>query len=120
MVQFTLPALALLALTPIIGAAPAPGANPEGGIFSFEKWVDGIVANPSGDHLSPEQAIAAYEASVNSTLGASLERREADCFLPQGQKRAYVSLVFRKVPTPPVLADPEQCTASFHVHLRLS
>jgi hypothetical protein len=27
--------------------------------FSFEAWVNGIIADPEGDHLSPAEAVAA-------------------------------------------------------------
>ena len=34
--------------------APAQEAAP----FSFAKWADEIIADPNGNHLSPEEAIA--------------------------------------------------------------
>lgn len=37
--------------------------------FSFAEWVEGIIANPDGDNLTPEEAVAAWEASVNNTEG---------------------------------------------------
>ena len=62
MVNLTLPTLAVLALTPVIGPIAVPdtnaGASSEGEVerFSFAKWVDDIIANPNGTRLSPEQA----------------------------------------------------------------
>lgn len=36
-------------------------------VFSFAEWVDGIVANPDGGNLSPEEAVAPWKVSVNNT-----------------------------------------------------
>lgn len=56
----------LLALIPFIAAAPtsvgasldvrADSQNTE--LFSFEKWAEEKIANPSGNHLSPDEAVA--------------------------------------------------------------
>lgn len=58
-------AASLLAISSLVAAAPtvmdtgievraADVAVP----FSFEKWAEDIIANPSGNHPSPEEAIA--------------------------------------------------------------
>jgi hypothetical protein len=32
--------------------------------FSFEAWVNGIIADPEGDHLSPAEAVAAAQEAA--------------------------------------------------------
>ncbi|KAK4034487.1 hypothetical protein C8A01DRAFT_18715 [Parachaetomium inaequale] len=70
MVYFAPAALALLALTPVIGAVAVPdtsvGVSSAGEVerFSFVKWVDDMIANPGGTHLSPEQAYEAWQTTV--------------------------------------------------------
>ncbi|WYZ43724.1 hypothetical protein EsH8_VII_000160 [Colletotrichum jinshuiense] len=66
-------AAGLLALIPFIAAAPTSvGAsidertdsqNTE--LFSFEKWAEEKIANPGGNHLSPDEAVA---LAFNQTL----------------------------------------------------
>lgn len=51
-----------LALSAGINAAATPNA------FSWESWVNDIIANPNGTHLSPEEAVAASEASRGSLI----------------------------------------------------
>jgi hypothetical protein len=74
MVNFALPTLAVLALTPVIGAVVVPVVVPDTSVgassetevegFSMTKWVDDIIANPNGTHLSPEQAYEAWQTTV--------------------------------------------------------
>lgn len=61
MVQIGLPALAFLATISMVAAAPA-----ETKAFTFSQWIEDIIANPDGDHLSPEQAVAAKLAAIES------------------------------------------------------
>ncbi|KAJ3957185.1 hypothetical protein N0V92_006260 [Colletotrichum tropicale] len=70
MVSFTLPALATLALAALTTAAPTTQTDSVE-VFSFSKWVDGIIANPDGDNLTPEQAVEAWHASLNETSAAA-------------------------------------------------
>ncbi|KAJ0277416.1 hypothetical protein COL940_007770 [Colletotrichum noveboracense] len=75
-------AAGLLAITPLIAAAPT---DTDAGIdvravdvavpFSFEKWAEDIIANPNGNHPSPEEAIA---LAFNQTSTDGLEKRQAD------------------------------------------
>src|SRR5690554_2258061 len=62
--------LASMALAPALAlpAAPTEGASEA---FSFGKWIDGIIDNPDGDNLTPEEAVAAWSASSNGTSTAS-------------------------------------------------
>ncbi|KAK1849735.1 hypothetical protein CCHR01_07637 [Colletotrichum chrysophilum] len=70
MVNFVLGAVATLAaVAPLAAAAPAATPAPE--IFSFAKWVDGIIANPYGDNLTPEEAVEAYYKSRNEVPEAA-------------------------------------------------
>lgn len=34
---------------------------------SFEQWIEDIIADPEGDHLAPEEAVAAHEVIMNGT-----------------------------------------------------
>lgn len=36
--------------------------------FSFVQWVEDIIANPDGDHLSPEEAVARKAAEVSHSV----------------------------------------------------
>ncbi|KAF9876631.1 hypothetical protein CkaCkLH20_06039 [Colletotrichum karsti] len=87
MVNFALPALATLALTPLIGAFPTNGTFHSPSFhhktarsnvveaFSFSKWVDGLITNPDGDNLTPEEAVEAWRASINGTHAAHVDKR---------------------------------------------
>ena len=46
-----------------IAAPPTLPQHADGQVkgFSFEEWVNGIIADPEGDHLSPEEAIKATQ-----------------------------------------------------------
>lgn len=43
--------------------------------FSFEEWARGIAENPKGNHLSPEEAMVAYNETI---VASQLESRAAD------------------------------------------
>jgi hypothetical protein len=67
--------LASLALAPAL-ALPAAPTEGDSEVFSFGKWIDGIIANPDGNNLTPEEAVAAWSASSNGTRAAGgLEKR---------------------------------------------
>ncbi|KAF4806615.1 hypothetical protein CGCSCA5_v014173 [Colletotrichum siamense] len=75
-------AAGLLAITHLIAAAPTVtdagidvGAVDVAVPFSFEKWAEDIIANPNGNHPSPEEAIA---LAFNETSTDGLEKRQAD------------------------------------------
>jgi hypothetical protein len=57
-----------LALTLALPTAPA-----EAEIFSFSQWVEGIIANPDGNNLTPDEAVAAWTASLNTTRAGELK-----------------------------------------------
>jgi hypothetical protein len=67
MVRAALTTVALLAVCRAVGAAPAAAAAVVTSSFSFAEWVEQIIADPQGDHLTPEQAVAAFQAGQNST-----------------------------------------------------
>ncbi|EFQ27390.1 hypothetical protein CGRA01v4_04466 [Colletotrichum graminicola] len=71
MVNFALPTLAALAVAQLTGATPVATQSGTTEVFSFSKWVDGIIANPNGDNLTPEEAVEAWHASVNETSAAA-------------------------------------------------
>ena len=90
MVRSSLPALALLALS--VSAAAVPAANPPAAPFTMTQWIEGIIADPAGDHLTPEEAVAAWNATRASA--GSLDRR-ASCWEGGQHPRANV-----RPPTP--------------------
>ena len=58
---------ALLALSTSVAAAPSAPTSTE---FTFAQWIEDIIADPTGSHLSPAEAVAAKNAAVASnTLG---------------------------------------------------
>ncbi|KAK1689301.1 hypothetical protein BDP55DRAFT_765601 [Colletotrichum godetiae] len=67
MVNVALSALAILVAAPYIGAVPTAAQSDAVEVFSFAKWVDGIIANPEGDNLTPSEAVEAWRESVNAT-----------------------------------------------------
>ncbi|KAG8170183.1 hypothetical protein KVR01_000928 [Diaporthe batatas] len=48
-------ALVALALSALVAAVPTTSSTTP---FSFVQWVEDIIANPDGDHPSPEEAVA--------------------------------------------------------------
>lgn len=92
MVNFTLHTIAALTLSACVAAIP--GARTTSTTpFTFAQWVEDIIADPNGDHLSPEEAVAAKNAAVAAT---PIERR-ANC--EQSWPRANVgsrSNIFKK------------------------
>jgi hypothetical protein len=49
----------LLALGQAVAAAKA--------VTSFSEWVDGILENPDGDNMTPEEVVDAYKSGQFST-----------------------------------------------------
>ncbi|KAM5345694.1 hypothetical protein ACJ41O_011555 [Fusarium nematophilum] len=83
MVHLSSSTLAILASASVV--AGMPSTSPAGSLslasnhdaqqpFSFESWVESIIANPDGDHLSPEEAVKAAEASRTGGEGSLDER----------------------------------------------
>ncbi|KAF4453072.1 hypothetical protein FALBO_16068 [Fusarium albosuccineum] len=68
MARLILSALAILASTSLVAAMPAPAADEAAQPFSVERWVDGILADPNGDHLSPEEAAEQYAKHGSRSL----------------------------------------------------
>lgn len=64
MINFAVCLLAAVTLSSSTTASPFNAPN-----FTFAKWVDEIIANPSGPHLSPEEAVTAYEATITGRSG---------------------------------------------------
>lgn len=65
MVHYFVPAFALLALSASVAAVPT-ASNTSPVVFSFVQWIEDIIANPDGDHLTPEEAVAAKNAAMAS------------------------------------------------------
>ncbi|KAK2064118.1 hypothetical protein LY76DRAFT_587829 [Colletotrichum caudatum] len=83
MVSFALPALAALALARLPGATPVATRSGAAEVFSFSRWVDGIIADPDGDNLTPEEAVEAWHATLNeasaATTGGTLLQKRYYC-----------------------------------------
>lgn len=63
MVNLALHTLAVMSLSALVMARPdAKGTT--AGPFTFAQWIEDIIADPHGDHLSPEEAVAAKNAAV--------------------------------------------------------
>ncbi|KAH7395040.1 hypothetical protein DE146DRAFT_633405 [Phaeosphaeria sp. MPI-PUGE-AT-0046c] len=70
-------AASLLALGQAVIAAKA--------VTSFTEWVDGILENPGGEHMTPEEVVNAYESGQFSTppsakFSRSLYEKRATCY----------------------------------------
>ena len=104
MVAPTLFALALLAVSHAVEAAPtAEVAGSITSTFSFQDWVEGIIANPNGNNLTPAEAVETFYASANatttsaSTKARSLIQKRFFCnTIPNTE--AYVSFLLRILP----------------------
>jgi hypothetical protein len=66
MVNYSLPILTLLALSASTVAIPTTGTT-SGTTFTFAQWIEDIIANPGGNHLTPEEAVAAKKAAIATT-----------------------------------------------------
>lgn len=66
----------LLALSTSAAAAPSTSTSTE---FTFVQWIEDIIADPAGDHLSPEEAVAAKNAAMSNTL-----QKRVNCDQPWG------------------------------------
>ena len=64
-----------IAATLAVLASAAPSNSLSVKPFSFEEWARGLVENPGGDNLTPDEAVAAYNASM---AVSRLENRGAD------------------------------------------
>jgi hypothetical protein len=42
--------------------------------FAFSQWIEDIIADPTGNHLSPEEAVSAKKAAASTVLDM-LEKR---------------------------------------------
>ncbi|KAF2996618.1 hypothetical protein E8E13_001820 [Curvularia kusanoi] len=71
MLYSTLLVSALAALSTSVAAAPSPAAD-----FSFAQWIEDIIADPNGSHLSPAEAVKAKDAAV---AAASPLQKRANC-----------------------------------------
>ena len=66
----------LLALGQVIAAAKA--------VTSFSEWVDGILEDPTGDNLTPEEVVEAFKSGEFGAppvrFGRSLLQKRATCY----------------------------------------
>lgn len=70
MVHYSFPALALLAISasPSVAGFPTTSSTTTAAThsFSISQWIEDIIADPNGAHLSPEEAVAAKSAAVEA------------------------------------------------------
>ncbi|KAF2029947.1 hypothetical protein EK21DRAFT_112426 [Setomelanomma holmii] len=64
----SLPILALLTLATSVVAVPMTS----GTTFTFAQWIEDIIADPTGPHLTPEEAVAAKNAAVANSNPLSI------------------------------------------------
>ncbi|KAH7137919.1 hypothetical protein B0J11DRAFT_500176 [Dendryphion nanum] len=72
MLHHTLAVLTVLALSASIKAVPTAETTPA--VFSFSNWIEGIIADPNGNHLTPEEAVAAARNAARAS-SRSVEKR---------------------------------------------
>ncbi|KAH7138698.1 hypothetical protein B0J11DRAFT_500900 [Dendryphion nanum] len=65
MVRFSIVALSLLAMCISVTAIPSLSTSSTAP-FTFAQWIEDIITNPDGDHLTPEEAVAAKNAAEAS------------------------------------------------------
>ncbi len=90
-------ALSAVACASAIPTAQAPDTTSTTEPFSFSTWIEGIIADPDGTHLTPEEAVAAKQASVNASTSGGLQTRGA-AWCRDGFTPASVSLNFFTCP----------------------
>ena len=73
-------------------AAPAAAAD-----FSFAQWIEDIIADPSGAHLSPAEAVEAKNAAVAASSSPFQKRINCD----KAWARANVGFALLPFPPPP-------------------
>ncbi|KAJ3538775.1 hypothetical protein NM208_g5757 [Fusarium decemcellulare] len=89
MARLILSALAILASTSLVAAIPAPATNEAAQAFSVEKWVDGILADPNGDHLSPDGDFKAPapEADAIACIQQLAAKGDTQCLIESNASR---------------------------------
>jgi hypothetical protein len=87
MVNYSLPILSLIALSASVAAIPTTGTT-SAVTFTFAQWIEDIIANPDGNHLSPEEAVAAKNAAV--ATANPLDTRAPRCMDEYDWSRANV------------------------------
>ncbi|KAH6611781.1 hypothetical protein B0J18DRAFT_441990 [Chaetomium sp. MPI-SDFR-AT-0129] len=75
MVRAAFTTFVLLAVCRAVGASPTTDTTFVTSTFSFAEWVEGIIADPQGNHLTAKQAIAAFYAGRNNTVFSENVRR---------------------------------------------
>jgi hypothetical protein len=76
MVQYYIPALALLILSASVAAVPTTSKTSVVP-FTFVQWIEDIIANPNGDNLTPDEAVAAKNAAY--AAANQLDKRAPWC-----------------------------------------
>ncbi|OSS45734.1 hypothetical protein B5807_09471 [Epicoccum nigrum] len=69
---------ALAALSTSALAAPSASTAPAAADFSFAQWVEDMIADPAGAHLSPAEAVEAKNAAVAASLSSLRKRINCD------------------------------------------
>lgn len=73
MVQFTIPGLTLLSIIARIEASSSKAdisAN-----FTFHAWIESVIADPNGQVLSPDEAVAAWNHTQATKGHSPLQKR---------------------------------------------
>lgn len=79
MVSFTFCTLATLALSACVAAIPDAAACDRAvnstATFTFSEWIEGIIANPGGEHLTPLEAVEAKNVAIAGSPDLPLSKR---------------------------------------------
>jgi hypothetical protein len=76
---------AVLALSTSVTAGPLEHTD-----FTFAQWVEDVIANPNGNHLSPSEVVAA----IYETRASSPTLKRASCETSGDWGRANVCMSF--------------------------
>ncbi|KAF4333129.1 hypothetical protein FBEOM_13077 [Fusarium beomiforme] len=94
MVKSALATLGIFATNAIAGALAGREADTQANIpFSLESWVSGIIADPDGAHLSPDEALNLTVNQTSNDLGA-MEKRAVRCNTVAGTSASVADAVW--------------------------
>ncbi|KAK3196490.1 hypothetical protein K4F52_000372 [Lecanicillium sp. MT-2017a] len=74
------------------------GAVATKAVTSFSEWVDGILEDPNGNHMKPEEVVAAFQSGqfnspTPAKAGRSLLEKRATCYEHPGTECLIVDAV---------------------------
>ncbi|OAK97778.1 hypothetical protein IQ06DRAFT_296081 [Phaeosphaeriaceae sp. SRC1lsM3a] len=92
---YSLSLFALILSATTISAAPAPDTtSADEAPFTFSSWIDGILADPNGNHLSPHEAVAAANRTAARLGKRAICDDQANHFQPANVR--FLSVPYHK------------------------